>query len=479
MPAPETGLTIARIFMQRQRDNSINANINSRRGCYSSVVQSRVARLMLLVLFFATMMVAAFLFWRGETRGRTETAQAQTFDNSAQSASRALLDLRAAQQAYVAAGQDGEFWARKVAQHVAALRSGMKTLKAESASPEAQRALDRTSSAIEDFTRVDKRALDYVRSNQRLLASDVIYGDGLELSEVGLTSLEQARTDELQARESAALTFRRRQMFALAAAAAGAMLTVVLLLPAAPAPASASTISLADRATAPRPAEPVAPLSVDLPREPESEGWSQSRQSTAPVENTEPAIVPVVPAAAAAEVESSAPPEALAADVQPDPPQPTTDFAGVASLCVDLARVVDTRALPALLDRAASLLDASGIILWIADPDGRELNPIFAQGYPLQLVNRLGTISRDAENATAAAFRTSLLQTVKADAISEGAIAAPLVTPGGCVGVMAAEVRHNAERQDMMLAAATIVAAQLATLMGPPSARPHSVAKSG
>jgi hypothetical protein len=44
---------------------------------------------------------------------------------------------------------------------------------------------------------------------------------------------------------------------------------------------------------------------------------------------------------------------------------------------------------------------------------------------------------------------------------------------------MAAEVRHDAERQDMMLAAATIVAAQLATLVGPPSARANSVAKSG
>jgi hypothetical protein len=148
----------------------------------------------------------------------------------------------------------------------------------------------------------------------------------------------------------------------------------------------------------------------------------------------------------------------------------------VASLCVELARIVDTRALPSLLDRAAGLLDASGIILWIADPDGRELNPIFAQGYPEQLVNRLGTIPREAENATAAAFRTSLLQTVKADTISPGAIAAPLVTPTGCVGVMAAEVRHDAERQDLTLAAATIVAAQLATLVGPPSARNHAKA---
>ena len=39
---------------------------------------------------------------------------------------------------------------------------------------------------------------------------------------------------------------------------------------------------------------------------------------------------------------------------------------------------------------------------------------------------------------------------------------------------MAAEVRHESERQETMLAAATIVAAQLATLVGPPSARSHA-----
>jgi hypothetical protein len=41
------------------------------------------------------------------------------------------------------------------------------------------------------------------------------------------------------------------------------------------------------------------------------------------------------------------------------------------------------------------------------------------------------------------------------------------------VGVMAAEVRHGGEKQDAKLAAAAIVAAQLAALVGPPSARPQ------
>jgi hypothetical protein len=150
---------------------------------------------------------------------------------------------------------------------------------------------------------------------------------------------------------------------------------------------------------------------------------------------------------------------------------PSFDFTSMAALCTDLSQVDDTMALPPILERAAALLDATGIILWIADPDGRELNPVLAQGYPQHLINRLGTIPRNAENATAAAFRTATLQTVYGDSGSNGAIAAPLVTCGGCVGVMAAEVRGDTEKLDANLAAATILAAQLAALVGPPAGR--------
>jgi hypothetical protein len=122
----------------------------------------------------------------------------------------------------------------------------------------------------------------------------------------------------------------------------------------------------------------------------------------------------------------------------------SVDLGGMAALCADLARIQDTRALPNLLERAAAILHASGIVLWIADPDGRELTPIVVHGYSTQLAARFGTIPRDAGNVTAAAYRTGLLQTMKGDAISNGAVAVPLVTAGGCVGVMAAELKTAA-----------------------------------
>ena len=417
-------------------------------------MHTRAARIILLFLFLISIGTTAYLFWKSESTSASLTAQAAAFERAMRVTERSLLDIRAAQRSYVAAGQGGDFWAARVAQGVENVRSSLAPLRTEAVAAQAKTSVDEILSALDDFVRIDKRAVEYVRKDQRLLASDVIFADGLELTDAALASLENGRAAEARARAEALETAQRRGVFAIVAGAASAILAVLLLLP---------------RAASRPVAAPVVEATSPLRTTAEARQREKEPEKPAPVE--EPA---------AAIVESSAPVEVAENLTEPvplvAPAVVDTDFAGVASLCVDLARVVDTRALPSLLDRAASVLDASGTILWIADPDGRELNPIVAQGYPQQLVNRLGTIPREAENATAAAFRTSLLQTVMADSISPGAIAAPLVTPGGCVGVMAAEVRHDAERQEMKLAAATIVAAQLATLVVPPAARNHSKA---
>jgi hypothetical protein len=214
------------------------------------------------------------------------------------------------------------------------------------------------------------------------------------------------------------------------------------------------------------------------PVDPHADGWSSAKRAAdataTPLPISEPP--PSEPGPPLPAVEEVPTEPAIAAEAQPAPAPPVVaapqiDLRGIAALCTQLSRVEDTLALPPLLERAATLLEAAGIILWIADPDGRELSPIIAQGYPPQLISRLGPIPRDAQNATAAAFRTSLLQTVNADGVSNGAIAAPLVTAGGCVGVMAAEVRAAGEKQEAKLAAAMIMAAQLASLVGPPVSR--------
>lgn len=443
-------------------------------------MQSRAARLILLGLFLVAISTAAFLFSRGDTDASTTALQAKTFDAAATAIERGLLDVRAAQLGYAAVNQPGDRWVGRVAHGVETVRMDIQSLRTGATVLEAQTALDAAAASLNEFAKADKRAVEYLKNDQRQLASDVVFGDGLEHLEAALGAVGKARVAEVQARESAVTIFRSRQVFALTAGAGAAVLVVLLLVPvpgASPASSPArAPVQLTKAAETvrrePAISEGIRPAAV-LDDTLDDGVVSLPRRGDAPE--------PVLASLALPEVQaiSGGEPAPQAPIVPTDGIAHITDFTGVASLCVDLARIVDTRALPSLLDRTAALLDASGIILWIADPDGRELNPIFAQGYPQQLVNRLGTIPRDAENATAAAFRTSLLQTVMADDISGGAIAAPLVTPGGCVGVMAAEVRHDSERQDATLAAATIVAAQLATLVGPPSARAQTRTASG
>jgi hypothetical protein len=324
-------------------------------------MRSLAVRVTLAALFMLACGVAAYLLWINESRAGRDSEAFRTFESAAIAAARDVLELRAAEQAYVAAGQGEAFWIEKAGALTASLGDALPALRSTAASPDAQSFVDTAASALQDFQQIDRRARDYARSGQKLLASDLI-------------SRSTAPALPLE---------------------------------------TASTVA------------PERVLALDLP---------------------EPAPVPAVPL-------------------------PSVDFNTVARLCADFARVADTRALPAILDRAAGVLDARGIVIWIADPDGRELSPIVTHGYPPVMVTRLGTIPTAAENATASAFRTSLMQTVKADAVSNGAIAAPLVTPAGCVGVMAAEMRHEGERDSAKLAAAAIVAAQLATLVGPPSSR--------
>ena len=155
----------------------------------------------------------------------------KTFDASAKAIERGLLDLRAAQLGYAAANQPGDRWVSRVAHGLETVRTDIRALRAESTVPEAQTALDAATAALNDFAKSDKRAAEYVRTEQRSLASDVVFGDGLERSDAAVAAVEQARLAEVQARESGVTVFRSRQVFALTAGAGAAVLAVLLLIP--------------------------------------------------------------------------------------------------------------------------------------------------------------------------------------------------------------------------------------------------------
>jgi hypothetical protein len=420
----------------------------------------------LLIVFLAAIGATSYLFWMSERDAGATRAAARSFDDSARAAIVSAHDLRAAQQAYVASGQGVDFWFTRTAAIQTELKRRIAALRSKATSSTSVSAFEDALGVLQDFEQMDGRAREQVRARKLLPASDLVFADGLDLTQKIDTAIEKGRVAESEAFDQELAAVNRRQGFSLVAGAAAGLLIVLLLLPvrdrhAEPVGSLAST-RLEDRRGLAR----VRPL--------EDEDWSPATpamtvpQSVAPTPPTAVVEAPTPLAIAAPEpvAAPAAPPQLI------EVPVPLrVDVPEMARLCGDLARITDTRSLPGLLERTATLIDASGIVLWIADPDGRELAPIVTYGYPQQTVTRLGTIGRDAENATAAAFRTCLLQTVDADAVSGGALAAPLVTPSGCVGVMAAEVRDLGERDDVVLAAAGIVAAQLATLVGPPSAR--------
>jgi hypothetical protein len=402
-------------------------------------MKSRAFRFALHVLFVGIVAAAAYVVWNKESEGNAAASAARAFNERAHATERSLLEIKSANPGYVAAGQGEDFWIRKVDALIASTHDSIEALRSMAQSTTARTEVAAAADALEDFGQMDRRARDYARNGQRLLASDLVFSDGIEKMDAAVAAIDRARHAEADAAFAAMSQRRRDELMAVAGAAALGMLLMLALVPLprpaavvqapAEAPAKPVTQSPARRiAPAPAPAAATRPVSA-------------------------PAPVPAPAGAAARHVGT------------------VVDLPGMAALCTDLARAIDTRALPPALERAAKLLDASGLVIWVADPDGRELAPVMAHGYPRHVLTRLGTIPRDAENATAAAFRTGVVQTVKSDAISHGAIAAPLMTPAGPVGVMAAEVLNDGERRDATRAIAAIVAAQLATLVGPPSAR--------
>jgi transcriptional regulator with XRE-family HTH domain len=144
------------------------------------------------------------------------------------------------------------------------------------------------------------------------------------------------------------------------------------------------------------------------------------------------------------------------------------DLLAAAHLCTELGRVFERRDAAPLLQRAACLLDAVGLIVWAWDQQGAELVPTLAHGYSNEVLAQLPQVRRDADNATAAAFRSTQTCVVRSCAVESGALVVPLMTPGGCVGVFAVELQRGAEQLESVRALATIFAAQLAILIGTP-----------
>ena len=360
----------------------------------------------------------------------------RAFDAGAWGLRLSLADLRAAQQAYVAAGQDRDYWVADVATRIKELTVELATLSSMSTLPASAAALDEAASLMEALLRMDERARDHAAAGEELMASDLIFADGLDLGRSAADEIERARRIEREAGDNAARGRRQLQLLAVGGAAGAGVLFALLV---SPFPAGRPTAT------------------PDAPGDPATEG-----------------------------VREPAPPEGrLFLDLEPeqgDPPAAAETVSGrtpiapdlrlAADLCTDLGRSANAAELPPLLARAAQLLNASCVIVWVRDGTGNALRPAIAHGYPAAALARLGTIRCDSDNVTAAAYRDERLQVIPGDAGAPGALVAPLASAEDRAGVVTLEVNDGWETSAAVQSTATIIAAQLATLVAAdPSSR--------
>jgi hypothetical protein len=137
----------------------------------------------------------------------------------------------------------------------------------------------------------------------------------------------------------------------------------------------------------------------------------------------------------------------------------------VARLCTELGRVVDRNEVQQLLQDAARILNATGLIVWLWNDIADGLRPALAHGYSDKVLTHLPTVSRDDDNATAAAFRTGVSCEVAAAATTSGALVVPLLMPEGCAGVLAVELQPGLQPTAPLRAIAVLLAAALIQLV--------------
>ena len=194
-------------------------------------MKSRAFRFALHVLFVGIVAAAAYVVWKKESEGTAAASAARAFAERAHATSRALLEIKGAHPGYVAAGQGEDYWIAKVDALIGSTRQSLGTLRSAAQSANARGDLGVAEEALDDFEQMDRRARDYARNRQRLLASDLVFSDGIEKMDAAVAAVERARLAEAETSLAAIGSGRRDSLMAGAGAAAFGLLLMFVLVP--------------------------------------------------------------------------------------------------------------------------------------------------------------------------------------------------------------------------------------------------------
>lgn len=388
-------------------------------------MQARPVRLVLISLLFASLLFATFFFWNIEQRAAKAVVLAGDASSRVARMSDMIAGIGTAQQGYVAPGQLDEPWFERASTLTTELTREIQQARDSLRSPESEATLQELTATLAALTAADERTRQNLQLGQELMASDVIFSDGRNLLDAMIESLHDLQAAE-QSHLRAELTALARQRWLTLGVFAVLWIAGLVVLSRRPADSSSEADRVTEQPTTQRTAE------------------AQPRRQH----------------------------------------RTNVDLPAAAAICTDLSRITTTSALPGLLGRAAGVLDASGLILWISA--GEQLFPVMAHGYSDDMLARMSPIARDAENAAASAWRTGQLAVVPAATTGgQGAIVTPLFGLHSCIGVLSAELRQG-ETSPSVQAVATMIAAQLSTVvpawpagsLTPASSAPSSAARS-
>ena len=319
-------------------------------------------------------------------------------------------DIASAEHAYVAPGQPAQPWLERGAMLLQQFGQDAVAIRPLLPPGSAAAALDEVDEAFKATVTLDGKVRESLQEDQGLLAADLIFSSGRTTAGGLAAALHALETSSRQALAGQRASLERQQWGTVGAVAIVWVVGLLVLVP----------------------------LRGSGVGDPGFEGLRLS--------NREARVPHPGPAASASPVS-----------------RPSVDLAEAADICGAFARTIDTASLREALARAASVLDARGIIVWMGA--GEELFPALWHGYDERVVERLGPIPRNAANATADAWRTAHMRTVASNQMFDGALAAPVSGVNGCVGVLTAEVRNGREGDAATQAVAAMFAAQLAGIV--------------
>jgi hypothetical protein len=365
-------------------------------------MRKRAVRTIVLVLLLALGIAAAVETWGTQRRLQALSSDAREISNRIDRLTSAITFIAAAQHAYIGSGQPDELSLNRVSVLVKQIANDTAALRARTRAANSPSHLQAFADGLAGLIKADTRGAENLANGHALAAADSVFRESRE----SVAAME-AKLRELRYAESAVFEVETARLTTRSWSVIGGVGVLWAL-------------GLIGFARVPRLAEATATPSASVAAE-----------------------TPVA--------------------VTPQPSMPELDLPAAADLCTAISRLTDTAALPSLLERAAGILDAPGLILWMGA--GEELFAVAASGYDAATLDRLGPIGRHAENATAAAWRTGQPRIVSADASGHGAFVVPMFSADAATGVVAIELRNGGEANPATRAVASMFAAQLATVL--------------